>query len=391
MNDELTTRLSRQLHEQADDWRDTPLTLDGVKGRARSIRRRRAATTAGVAAVAVLAITLPLSLALGRPGADRPAPVAPSPTRAVDTADPDPAGSGLGVPYLTRSTLTMPDGTEQELPGDYDSVVVLGDRVLAVRIDTDNGQATLDRIEGGEVVGSEGLAGFELASNADDTAVAYVRADGELVVDAPEGSFSLGSHPGVQPVALLGGPDCAAPDTGCVVFVNDGNGEPLVITPSGAEPLPGDPLAVQDASSAVGRVAMLMSYDELEPGSCSRVVSNNDAEGTVFETCQATLDRFSPDGTYLSAGPSYQDGIGDTHVAILDGETGKELARHEPEEGFVNTAVWEDAEHLLVVSHDWGNGEWSVVRLGVDGSNETVLGPEAGNEMKPPWRLVSGG
>ena len=39
MNDELTSRLSRQLHDQVDGWHDTPLTLEGVQGRARMIRR----------------------------------------------------------------------------------------------------------------------------------------------------------------------------------------------------------------------------------------------------------------------------------------------------------------------------------------------------------------
>ena len=34
MNDELTTRLTRQLHAQVDDWSTAPLTLDDVRGRA---------------------------------------------------------------------------------------------------------------------------------------------------------------------------------------------------------------------------------------------------------------------------------------------------------------------------------------------------------------------
>ena len=60
MNDDLTTRLSRQLHEQVDDWHAAPLTLDGVRGRARSIQRTRRIVT-GTVAAAVVAVIVPRS------------------------------------------------------------------------------------------------------------------------------------------------------------------------------------------------------------------------------------------------------------------------------------------------------------------------------------------
>jgi hypothetical protein len=268
---------------------------------------------------------------------------------------------------------------------------VLGDRVLATAIDTDDGSATLERLEGGEVVGTEDLAGGTLTPNDDGTAVAYVRADGQLVVESESGQALIGEYAGAQPVALLGGPECTEQPDSCVVFVESGDGAPLVVTTSGATPVSGEPVGVEDASAATGRVALLMSVDDLEPGSCSRVVSNDGAQGTVFETCDVSLDTFSPSGSHLSAGPEYRSGIGDAFVAIVDGETGEEQARFAPENGFINTSVWEDEEHLLVLAHNWEAGEWSVFRLASDGSLEEAMGPVAGGEMKPPWRLLQAG
>jgi hypothetical protein len=388
MNDDLATRLSRQLHEQVDDLHAAPLTFEQVRGRAHGIRRTRRAVT-GAAVAAVFAIVTPAAVLAGGgldAGPDRTVPPATnSPTGAVEQEP-----SGLGVPYLEGRTLIMPDGTRTELPRAYDGATpVSDDVVLAVRVD-DAGNATLDRIEDGTVVQSEELAGGGLAPNADGTAVAYVRADGELVVGSAVGEFPLGDHGSGQPVRLVGGPDCSGAGD-CIVFLDVGD-RPVAVDSSGeAEELPGDPMAVHDASAATGRVSMLMSVDDFEPGSCSRVVGDSGSGDIVFETCDVTPDRFSPAGSHLSAGPSYRSGIGDSFVAMLDAESGKELARYSPENGFVNTAVWEDEDHLLVLTHDWGTGRWTVVRLATDGSIEDALGPKAGGEMHPPWRLVGAG
>lgn len=384
MNDELTSRLSRQLHEQVDDWHAAPLSLEGVQGKARSIRRTRRAAAAGAVAAAVAAVVIPTTVLTGSLNrSDRVPPATNTPTGVVEQEP-----SGLGVPYVEGRTLVMPDGTAAELPRAYDGALpVSDDVVLALSVDND-GDAVLDRVEGGTVVQSEALAGGGLAPNADGTAVAYVRAGGELVVESADGQFLLGAHGRGQPIRLVGGPDCSDTDD-CVVFLNLGD-RPVAVASSGqVNDLPGNPLAVQDASAA-GRVAMLMSVDDFEPSSCSRVVGDNGAGATVFETCDVTPDRFSPGGSHLSAGPSYQSGIGDSFVAILDAESGTELGRYAPENGFVHTTVWEDEEHLLVLAHDWGTGQWTVIRLAADGSIEDALGPETGGEMNPPWRLVGG-
>ena len=48
--------------------------------------------------------------------------------------------------------------------------------------------------------------------------------------------------------------------------------------------------------------------------------------------------------------------------------------------------VWEDAEHVLVVTYQ--DGEWAVVRLGVDGSMEYAVEPrKASMDDAFPFRL----
>ncbi|MGH3347902.1 MAG: hypothetical protein ACRDO4_13070, partial [Nocardioides sp.] len=84
MNDtprtDLTGQLTRQLHAQVDEWHNAPLTLDDVRGKARTIRRHRTALASGIAAAAILAVVVPAGLAINDPGSNRPSPAAPTPT-----------------------------------------------------------------------------------------------------------------------------------------------------------------------------------------------------------------------------------------------------------------------------------------------------------------------
>ncbi|QZY28555.1 hypothetical protein [Nocardioides coralli] len=377
MNDELTTRLTRQLHDQVDDWHATPLTLDEVRGRARSIRRTRRVVAGGTVA-AVLAIAAPLAVTASgvldaRPDRSLP-PATSTPSEAVEQEP-----SGLGVPYLEGRTLTMPDGSAVELPRAYDAFTVLGDEVLATWIDLDDGSVTLERLRDGEVVGTQPITG--IATNHEGNAVTYVDQDGQIIIEWAGGDTTVGTVPGARPIRLLGGPECTRGVHECVVYVDDG--QQVRFLDNAGEDLPVDGLAVPDVS-VDGAVAVMTSVDDLEPGSCSTVRTPVEER---FSTCDYSLGRFSPDGAHISASEDYLDGIGNRLQAILDARTGRELVRLEPDEGFFNTVAWEDADHLLAILHDWSTGTWQVVRLGVDGTTETVLGPVEGDETTPPWRL----
>ncbi|GAA1476581.1 hypothetical protein GCM10009623_10270 [Nocardioides aestuarii] len=376
MNDELTDRLSRQLHDQVDGWHDTPLTLEGVQGRARTIRRRRRAMTSGVVAAAVLAVAVPAGIGLSSRTDSTPDFTNPSPTEAVEEQP-----SAIGLPYLEGRTLVLPSGEERQLPGRYDGAVVLGDTVLAVAQDRETGEARLVHEDGSEVP----LATTTLATNSDASAVAYVRADDHVVVESFDGAvFDLGEQrANLSPVSLVGGPDCSAPGS-CAVWVNRGEGGFEVVQNGGprVEPPPG--VKVQDVATD-GRVSVVTRAEPIDGGSCSAVF---DGVATDADSCTLTYGRFSPDGAHLSAGPADEDGAGASFVAILQAD-GEEVVRFEPGRGgFVFSSTWEDSTHLLVTTYDYEKG-WSVVRLGTDGTREVVLGPRPrGDDVTPAYGVL---
>ena len=391
MNDELTTRLSRQLHDQVDDWHDTPLTLAGVQGRARTIRRRRQAIGTGAVAAAVLAVAIPVGLTLDARTDSTDIPVTPSPTRVVDPVDPDATGSEIGLPYLGGRTLTLPTGEEVQLPSGYSGGAVLDGTVFTLRQDPAGERYELSRLDRlGDVSEVLPLASQGFVTNAGSTALAYVRADGHLAVRGPDAEAAdlgdVSSYGVVQPVALVGGPDCPEVAETCVVWFNDSQGGAWVADGTGGvTEAPGSPVAVTDVAED-GRVASVTSVDLAAGGACS-AVTDPDGE-QVFETCDHTLGRFAPGGAHLSAAPAYESGIGDTFAAVVDAD-GTEVARYEAPRGdFVRDSAWEDPEHLLVTTYSYEEG-WSVVRLGVDGSTETALGPDdSTGDTRPAFTVL---
>lgn len=379
MNDELTTRLSRQLHEQVDDWHSAPVTLEGVRGRARSIRRRRAALTTGVAAAAVLAVMTPLALTMGDTGAQRPGP-AENPTGVVEQQ-----ASEIGVPYLEGRRLVLPDGTRRDLQQRYTGGAVVGDTVFGLRND-DSGFLVLDELDADGGVIDSVVTETGITRNAEGSAIAYVT-DGELVVRGEDGHTVIGEFGPVVPVRLLGGPDCTDGQSDCIVYFNDETGgAPEVATSFGSHnEVPGNPMAVVDVAED-GRISMITDVTDLpEPGSCSAVHDPSSGQ-EVHSSCDYTFGHFSPDGALLSATHSYQDGFGDGWHAILDADTGKELGRYESGTGGITQSVWEDSSHLLITS--WEDGEWKVTRLASDGSTEVVLGPTPGGDFKPSYVVL---
>ena len=382
MNDDLTTRLSRQLHEQADDWHGAPLTLDSVRGRARSIQRTRRIVTGTAAAALVAAVIVPTVMLLGTDlGADRDIPPAgPSPSRVIDSQDPV-TGPALGIPFIEGRTLTLPGGAQGQLPDAYQGGTVLGDTVFGIRSD-DSGNLVLDRLDAQLRVDETVPLDSGLVPNLEGDAMAYV-SEGELTIRWEDGLTNLGPVGPVEVVRLVGGPDCTLGADDCVVYYNDGE-TPRFLNNSGqGSDVSGGPQSIADVDDQL-RVAMLTRVTN-EPGSCGRVYDQR-SQGEVFATCAYTLGRFSPDGSHLSATQPYESGFGDTFHAILDAESGSELARYESDQGGVYNSVWEDPEHLLVLSYE--DGSWRVTRLGVDGSTETALPPVEGSEEEPAYVLL---
>jgi hypothetical protein len=118
--------------------------------------------------------------------------------------------------------------------------------------------------------------------------------------------------------------------------------------------------------------------------SCSGVY---DMEGgrLLWRTCDHSLLRFSPGGTYLLATDPYPDGLGLGLLTVLESRTGNPVATFTIRGGFVAQQGWEDATHPLVVIS--GPDGWDLLRLGLDGARERVAGP-VGRAEDPTFKLA---
>lgn len=67
------------------------------------------------------------------------------------------------------------------------------------------------------------------------------------------------------------------------------------------------------------------------------------------------------------------------------GEVVTEFSRSGDSGPFVNTAVWEDNEHVLATVFE--DSAWTVVRLGLDGSIEAATDalPDSGDPRRSPF------
>jgi hypothetical protein len=395
MNDQ---RLSDELHHRASALTDLhPIGFDDVRSRARGIRRRRRATT-GLAAAAVLAVAVPFGLSLDGSGTTRPEPPVatqgPSPDRpsgepdrrGVLTNDVEATSSAPRLPYLLDGEVVTPDGERVPLEGSPRSFAPLGNGWVTA--DPATGELRFHDAEG-SLERTEESTGT-LAGSADGTVVAWATPDGRVVTESTEGgTFEIprpaGFRSPVQPVAVTGSRSCDPGGEGCVVlYESTGEVQEAYATSSTGDHTAVNGLLSLGGASVDGRVSGVVSV--ADDGSCSAVAwPYGDVE---WETCEHTLDRFSPDGEYVIGRPAYLDGLGDASLAIIDvnsQEVVAEWSSTEETQAFVNTAVWDADGTVLATVHE--HGSWSLMRMSPDGGLTTVLELEGGDESTPPLVL----
>lgn len=385
-----TDDLTRSLRETAEPIGGHPIDFESVRGRARSIqRRRRVAAGAGVlAAVAVLApIAVTGSGLLRSDDSPPPATEVPSPTPVgqVEAVGADaPRGEDPAVPWLDGTVLHQPDGSTTDLGAAYHDVTPY-----------DGGWAVVDFAEGttsfldadGEV--REAVPGHSLAVSADGESLARA-------MTATAGDQDIGLYPvaGVGPGGYL---SSVVSFDGTVDLAGFTGPQEVAYTLTGAqgrsgawltdweqEPrrLPGL-LKVQATSQVGGVVSGMTSFDELEPGSCSAVVAVATGQHR-WETCDYTLEAFSPDGRYVIGTDDYHDGIGGNTVAILDATDGTVIVEYTVRDiGFTGSSVWESSSTVLVTTHQ--DGVWYALRLGLDGKVTQALDPVRAADVDNPW------
>lgn len=351
--------LGRTLRERADGITGTPLTFDDVRGRARRIRRRRAAGVAGGLAL-VAAVALPIAL-LGGTGADRSEPdPAPSPTRAVD-----PYADG-GVPTLQDGVIIYPDGPRipvQTPAADIRQFTPLGTDRWVLSTWTDGRGAVVVIDEAGQAVGQYRSGGNgALAVSADHDAVAWVGPDGSPMLllagsDEPQALAHL-TVSGPEVVAITG--DCS---TTCEVVGHyddsaGGLGSSWAASTDGTvRDLPAGVPAVVDASSDGALLAGLDEYDADGTHTCGGVYDVA-AGDYAWRSCEESIYDFSPSGALVAT--TFTEGLGPTRIDVRDATTGELLVNFTG--GTITSWAWEDDAHLLAVVV-MESGETSVIRL----------------------------
>ena len=394
MND-LDDELSRTLHRHAENVSATPLAFDDVRGRATSIRRRRRLAS-GIGVAAAIAVIVPTAMFATKGNDSSPQPATALPTVA-DTNTPSPSSTPtMGSDPHALDVTDLPTGAPPAIP-----LLTNGDFAVA-----QTGEAKVSQGADGVVVEAGGQtfgpypSSHGLVVNAAGTAVAWPTDEGDVMVwaDGAGEPFVLASFGETDVrVAAITGTDCLrGKASDCEYFVSHynmdtGQSESLRISGDGGFGNV-DPdrsiLAVRDATDS-GRVLGITEFDDMRPGTCSVVLDPAHSGSTsLLGTCDYTLDKFSPDGSYVLASDTYGDGIGPGTIAIF-ATVGDRLSyrnNHSTKDlRFYNSAVWEDETHVLFSLFQ--DGKWSMVRMDVNGAMEFAIAPQKGDEMEVPWHF----
>ncbi len=231
------------------------------------------------------------------------------------------------------------------------------------------------------------------------TAVAWATMEGEVMAwaDGEAEPFVL-SETGLDDVRVgaVTGTDCSRRADRCTFFVSgydfDANtSEVFTLTSTGVRGEV-DPdgllISVRDATDD-GRVLGFTEIDELAPSTCSAVLDPAETGSKpLWKTCDHALDTFSPNGEYVLASDTYGDGIGSGVIAVYDAETGELLAdRTNRSRAWRSTTAPSGRTRPTSCSPRYQDGQWSMVRMDVDGAMEYAIAPQKGNQDNVPWRF----
>lgn len=389
---QLTDSLGHQADRVHAGTDSEPIRLADVRSRATRIRRRRhLASAAGVAAV--LAVLVPAGI-VGVTSWDRAEPptlTTPSPTPIaepiiLDPATADPDGSAPRLAWVDGGRVRLPGGGTVATEREYDGVTVAAGRVLAqanIPIGPGAGSDRLDELgDDGEVLSSTVIVD-EVLATADQSAAVYVTEDEDLVLLTEEGPQVLVRDIGyVALYALEGGDGCAR---GCVLWhgaERDGSTVRLDLDTLDSSRPRGYNYA-QDVFAG-GLVAASVSINEPVGTACFGLFEDGRRQ---WQTCDHALERFSPDGRWLSASEATGDGYGQNELTVLDVETGETLVQFLAGDGVSFARVWEDESHLLVSHWSWSRGTVQLFRVGLDGSVELVVPPRETPQDDAPVEL----
>lgn len=350
-----------------------------------SVRTLVAASTLVLAAGLAPALAAP---ALSAPALSAPAVSAPRTLLDVSDLDQgDPPAIVWSERRSGRTVILSPDGGTTPAPNRVSEIAPMGSGHV-IQTYGRGGVRTRWIAADGTPGRREWRTGPGLGVSAEGGAVGFSGRAGKVwtIDDAGDRVLSFAPVPvsGKGRAATVIGEDCKEDGSrnGCTVVVNGPKRAFLTSSHGIVDQLP----VLRQATTGRGRwLGGITSSTDF--GSCSAMLRSSKVR---WRTCDNLLSDISTDNRHVLGTPAYADGFGPTGLDVLataDGSVVRSFtAARDGSSATYFDEVWEDESHVLVVTYQ--DGEWAVVRLGVDGSMEYAVAPRRGSmDQGAPFQL----
>ena len=314
-----------------------------------------------------------------------------APTTRFDVSDLDqgaPPAIAWSERRSGRTVIHGADGTSTPVPNSLDLFAPMGSGFV---IQTAGNRPTTTRwvAADGTPGRREWRTGHGLAVSPRGQAVAFAGRRGRVwtIDQAGDRVFAFNRVPisGTGQAVAMSGENCKEgegdPGLGCTIVVNGARAH-YTSSHGIVDRVPHLRMASAGRGAWLGGITSISDM-----GSCSAMLRS---WRVAWRTCDNRFSDISPDRRHVLGLPAYGDGFGPTVLDLLataDGSVARTFtsARNGDSATYFDE-VWEDAEHVLVVTFQ--AGEWAVVRLGVDGSMEYAVAPRAGSsDVRSPLQL----
>jgi hypothetical protein len=343
-------------------------------------------------ALAATALALAAGLAPAVPASSAPVPAHPertAPRTVLDVRDLEqgaPPALAWSERRSGRTVIHGVDGTRTPVPNGISELAPMGSGYVIQSIS--GGAATTRWVAADGTPGRrEWRTGYGLAVSAEGGAVAFSGKAGKVWAIDSDGDRVLSFNPvpitGKGQAVVLFGEDCKEGETsnGCSVYVNGARG--WFTSSHGIVDR-----APRMRTTSTGRGPWLGGITSVsDTGTCSVMMTRS--WQPRWRTCDNRFAGISTDDAHVLGLPAYGDGFGPTTLDLLSTADGS-VVRSFPADRRGRSAtyfeeVWEDADHVLVVTFQ--AERWAVVRLGLDGSMEYAVAPRSGSDVRSPFQL----